>query len=74
MSGLAHIIWNSKNGAVTIVDGSASVAFKAAAPIPAAGSNQPPRQRAPRAAFQQAGIDLSEATGWAFNRARGKPV
>jgi hypothetical protein len=74
VSGLAHLIWNSKNGAVTIVDGSASVQFKAAAPIPAAGSISLRDNERLAQAFQQAGIDLSEATGWAFNRARGKPV
>ena len=74
VSGLAHIVWNSKNGAVTVVDGSASVCSR---------PRRRSRRRAPISlrdnerlaqAFQQAGIDLSEATGWAFNRARGKPV
>ena len=74
VSGLAHIVWNSKNGAVTVVDGSASVTFKAGAPIPAAGSISLRDNERLAQAFQQAGIDLSEATGWAFNRARGKPV
>ena len=74
VSGLAHLVWNSKNGAVTVVDGSADVQFKAAAPIPAAGSISLRDNGRLAQAFQQAGIDLSEATGWAFNRARGKPV
>jgi hypothetical protein len=74
VSDLAHIVWNSKNGAVTVVDGSASVNFKAAAPIPAAASISLRDNERLAQAFQQAGIDLSEATGWAFNRARGKPV
>ena len=74
VSSLAHLTWNSKNGAVTIHDGGASVLFKAAAPIPAAGSISLRDNERLAQAFQQAGIDLSEATGWAFNRAAGKPV
>ena len=74
VSALAHVIWNSKNGAVTVVDGDASVLFKAAGPIPAAASISLRDNERLSEAFQQAGIDLSEATGWAFNRARGKPV
>ena len=74
VSGLAHIVWNSKNGAVTVVDGTAEVTFKAAGPIPAAAALTLRDNERLAQAFQQAGIDLSEATGWAFNRARGKPV
>jgi Concanavalin A-like lectin/glucanases superfamily len=72
---LAHLTWNSKNGAVTIVDGSSTaVQFKAAAPIARAKDIRFAGNDGMVDLFGKAGFDLSEETGWTFNRARGKPV
>jgi hypothetical protein len=75
VGGLAHVVWNSKNGAVTVLDGSStSVLFKAASPIPRSTAISLRDDDALVDMFQKAGVDLSEETGWTFNRARGKPV
>jgi hypothetical protein len=75
LSDLAHLTWNSKNGAVSILDGSSTaVLFKASAPIESAVGLSLRDNAGVVDMFQNAGVDLSEATGWAFNRAEGKPV
>jgi hypothetical protein len=75
VSDLAHLVWNSKNGAVTILDGSSTgVAFKKDAPIAGATDIKFAENPGVVQLFQHAGVDLSEATGWTFNRAAGKPA
>ncbi len=72
---LAHLVWNSKNGAVSILDGSSTgVLFKAGSPVPSAADIRLAANARVVDMFQKAGVDLSEETGWAFNRAAGKPV
>jgi Concanavalin A-like lectin/glucanases superfamily len=74
VSRLAHLAWNSRNGAVTILDGEGEVRFKAASPLP--GSTEIGLRGNERVAdmFQKTGVDLTRDTGWAINRAEGKPV
>ncbi|HET9347003.1 MAG TPA: LamG domain-containing protein [Candidatus Limnocylindrales bacterium] len=75
VSDLAHLMWNSNNGAVSILDGSSTaVLFKTSAPIPSAVGLTLRDNNGVVEMFQHAGVDLTEATGWAFNRAQGKPV
>jgi concanavalin A-like lectin/glucanase superfamily protein/F5/8 type C domain-containing protein/FIMAH domain-containing protein len=72
---LAHLTWNSRNGEVTVLDGSgARASFRTRAEL--AGAGEVSLRDNPRIVemFQHAGVDLSEATGWAVNDAEGRPV
>jgi hypothetical protein len=72
---LAHLRWNSKDGSVTILDGSqTTVGHRAAASVPTATDVTLQDNDRIVDMFQKAGADISTKTGKAVNLAAGKPV
>jgi Concanavalin A-like lectin/glucanases superfamily/F5/8 type C domain len=72
---LAHVSYDSSTGAVSVLDGSnTGVAFSAAVPLRAAADISLTDNARVADMFQKAGTDLSAATGWRDNLARGRPV
>jgi len=72
---LAHVSWSSRNGAVSILDGSdTAVLFRAPVRLPTATDIGLVGNGRAVDMFAKAGVDLSLETGWLPNLARGKPV
>lgn len=72
---LAHVTWNSRNGKVTVRDGSdARVTFRTRATLATADEVSLGGDARVVDMFQKAGVDLSAETGWAVNDAEGRPV
>jgi hypothetical protein len=70
---LAHVTWNSATGAVTVNDGSATtVAQHSAVPLKAADQVSLSSNARMVDSFQDAGVDISPATGGAIDLAQGK--
>jgi hypothetical protein len=72
---LAHLSWDSRTGTVAILDGGdATVTFRTAAALATAGEVSLGDNQRIVNMFQQAGVDLTDETGWAVNDAEGRPV
>jgi hypothetical protein len=72
---LAHVSWNSRTGAVSVLDGSgAAVLSHAALPLKAAAEVNLSDNARMVDSFGQAGVDLSPTTGGVVNLAAGKAV
>jgi len=69
---LAHVVWNSRTGGVSVQDGSgARVMFKSSRAIPRAGNISLSSNAGIADMFQKAGVDLTSSRP---NLAEGKPV
>jgi hypothetical protein len=72
---LARVTWNSRTGAVTVLDGSAThVVSHTSLPLKAANEVTLADNARMVDGFQKAGVDVSTATGGATNLALGKPA
>jgi hypothetical protein len=70
---LAHVTWNSRTGAVSVLDGSAThVVAHAYLPLKTADQVSLSGNARMVDSFQKAGVDLSTGTGGAIDLARGK--
>jgi PKD repeat protein len=72
---LAHVLWNSRNGTVNVLDGSrARVLFRAAQRIPRAVDVTLAGDERIADMFQKAGVDLTGELGGLANLAEGRAV